>query len=39
MSPAQIAAAVAFLASSAADAVNGQVLLADNGKSIGVPMY
>lgn len=39
LSPAQIAAAVAFLASSAADAVNGQVLLADNGKSIGVPMY
>ncbi len=39
LEPAQIAAAAAFLASPAASAVNGQVLLADNGKSIGVPVY
>jgi 3-oxoacyl-[acyl-carrier protein] reductase len=36
MSPATIAEAVAYLASPAGRMVNGQVLLVDGGKSLGV---
>jgi 3-oxoacyl-[acyl-carrier protein] reductase len=38
-SPAEIASAVAFFASSDAGFVNGQILLVDGGKTVGMPQF